>query len=175
MAFVPYCENRVTSVQPPADSLLLPYYQQANLVDSFNLKLAPGDTHDITQLAQAVIGHPAPWFKALLALRDKSVALLGIKTSSQLRAESGEIAGEKIDFFSVLRVSEHEIILGEDDSHLDFRLSILRRKGAVSDELIATTVVHCHNLLGRSYLRVIKPFHKLVVKENLRQSRQWLQ
>jgi len=30
-----------------------------------------------------------------------------------------------------------------------------------------STVVHCHNLLGRTYLRVIAPFHRLVVKASL--------
>jgi hypothetical protein len=35
------------------------------------------------------------------------------------------------------------------------------------DEVVLTTVVHCHNLLGRIYLRVISPFHYLVARSNL--------
>jgi hypothetical protein len=33
--------------------------------------------------------------------------------------------------------------------------------------VVLTTVVHCHNLFGRIYLRVISPFHRLVVRSNL--------
>ncbi|MEO7642897.1 MAG: DUF2867 domain-containing protein, partial [Ramlibacter sp.] len=68
----------------------------------------------------------------------------------------------------------HEIILGEDDSHLDFRVSVLVRPvpgeadGAV--QVVVSTVVHCHNLLGRSYLTLITPFHRQVVQAGLRRA-----
>jgi hypothetical protein len=45
---------------------------------------------------------------------------------------------------------------------------LLRSLGDVrNDEAVLTTVVHCHNLLGRVYLGVISPFHRLVVRSNL--------
>jgi hypothetical protein len=37
-------------------------------------------------------------------------------------------------------------------------------------ELVSTTVVHCHNMTGRAYLAVIKPFHHLIVRSNLRRT-----
>jgi hypothetical protein len=175
MALFPSCEGRIKSAKPSVDSQLTPYYQRANLVDAFTLKLLPEDTRDINALAQAVLGHPAPWFKALLALRDKGAASFGLKTTRTLRAEIDGQQAEKIDFFRVLSRSEREIIFGEDDDHLDFRLSIFRREGPNGDELVATTVVHCHNLLGHAYLAAIKPFHILVVRASLHRSRKWLQ
>ena len=64
-------------------------------------------------------------------------------------------------------------MLGEDDRHLDFRASLLLRpcEAESGTELVATTVVHCHNVLGRAYLMVIRPFHHLVVRSNLRRAR----
>ena len=50
-----------------------------------------------------------------------------------------------------------------DDSHLDFRLSILRQVGPSGPMLIATTAVRTHNRLGRLFLRVIHPFHIFIV------------
>jgi Protein of unknown function (DUF2867) len=64
---------------------------------------------------------------------------------------------------------DRELILGEDDRHLDFRLSLLlrARPDGSGDELVATTVVRCHNALGRMYLALIAQFHRLVVITNL--------
>jgi len=63
--------------------------------------------------------------------------------------------------------------LGEDDKHLDFRLSVLRSPDlspTLGGQLTVSTVVHCHNLLGRAYILVIAPFHRLVVKASLRRA-----
>ena len=36
--------------------------------------------------------------------------------------------------------------------------------------LTLSTVVHCHNRLGRVYLFVIAPFHRLIVRSGLRRA-----
>jgi hypothetical protein len=72
-----------------------------------------------------------------------------------------------VDFFPVQWESNDEIVLGEDDRHLDFRLSLLRRNSPTGTQLIATTVVHSHNAFGLTYLNVIRPFHHLVIRTNL--------
>jgi hypothetical protein len=33
--------------------------------------------------------------------------------------------------------------------------------------MVTTTVVHCHGLLGKDYIIIIKPFHVLIVKYSL--------
>ena len=70
----------------------------------------------------------------------------------------------------MLERSDRGLILGEDDRHLDFKVSVLLRPafGQERDELVTTTVVHCHNLLGRSYLALIRPVRHQVVQANLR-------
>ena len=76
-------------------------------------------------------------------------------------------------FFKVYSKSDTEIILGEDDKHLDFRLSVLRTPDlspTLGGQLTVSTVVHCHNLLGRIYILVIAPFHRRVVKASLRRA-----
>jgi hypothetical protein len=35
---------------------------------------------------------------------------------------------------------------------------------------VATTVVHCHNTLGRVYLAVIAPFHRRIVRSALQRA-----
>lgn len=36
-------------------------------------------------------------------------------------------------------------------------------------ELVVVTVVHCHNRLGRAYLALIAPFHRVIAQANLEQ------
>ena len=73
-----------------------------------------------------------------------------------------------IGYFPLLSKSAGELVVGEDDRHLDFRVAILLRTGAAAGrELVVVTVVHCHNRLGRTYLAVIAPFHCAIAQANL--------
>lgn len=76
---------------------------------------------------------------------------------------------EHIDFFGVLSKSRDEIVLGEDDRHLDFRALLLipPRRDGEGAELVATTVVRCHNLVGKDHLFAIAPFHRQVFRSHL--------
>lgn len=119
---------------------------------------------------------PAALISTLLMMRDAAVCGLGLKTTLALQQEARTQPEKYVAFFRVQSRSASEIVMGEDDHHLDFRLSLLLRAlpGGAGHQLVATTVVHCHNLLGRSYLTAIRPFHGLVVRSNLRRSAQWV-
>lgn len=105
-----------------------------------------------------------------MRVRDTVMKRFGVKTSTAIRSAHPGDGADRIDFFPVLSRSSHEVIVGENDRHLDFRTSILLREGAAGDldAVIATTVVHCHNPLGHLYLTVIRPFHVLIVRAYLR-------
>ena len=89
----------------------------------------------------------------------------GVKTSGEVRASRAD--NGRVDFFPVQWESNDEIVLGEDDRHLDFRLSLLRRNSPTGTQLVATTVVRSHNAFGLTYLNLIRPFHHLVVRAHL--------
>jgi len=69
--------------------------------------------------------------------------------------------GECVGLFNVLAKTGSKVILGEDDKHLDFRVSLFLDKQ--SNTLTVSTVVKIHNWLGRLYFLPVKPFHKLIV------------
>lgn len=159
------------AITPPPESALAATYAGAELVDAYAIALAAGATRDITVLARAILAHPAPWVRGLMRVRDGIMGRLGVKTSARIMAENRSAPHrERIDFFPVISRSARELVVGENDRHLDFRTSVLVRAGdgAAPDMVIATTVVHCHNRLGRAYLTVIGPFHVLIVKAYLR-------
>lgn len=110
------------------------------------------------------MGQPGPIFRSALIVRDAVMRRFGVKTSEHLRADLARRNADRIDFFPVLSRSSTEIILGEDDRHLGFRVSLLLREAEGSRELVATTFVHCHGPLGRAYLATIMLGHVMVVR-----------
>jgi len=101
------------------------------------------------------------------------VACFGLKTAKHLATLSQDADSKRISFFKVYSTSKTEIVLGEDDKHLDFRVSVLcsdERSPEIGQQLILSTVVNCHNLLGRTYILIIAPFHRMVVKASLRRA-----
>jgi hypothetical protein len=165
----PQSPRATRKVPFPAESYIARLAADANLADSYAITLPPDATADIDALASAALNRPPSWLRALMAIRDTAVARLGLKTSRRIRTQAGT---DRIGFFPVHARSERELVLGEDDKHLDFRVSVLRRPCPGGDELVMSTVAHCNNRLGRCYLAVILPFHKLVVRASLRRAAQ---
>ena len=109
------------------DSLIADLYAGADLLDAYAIALPPDIFDDIGHLANAALARPALWFRGLIRLRDLAVAGFGVKTSRQLRAEARAASGDHIDFFPVRSRSKRELIVGEEDRHLDFKSSLLLR------------------------------------------------
>ena len=156
---------RVRRTTPPPESIVAGWYENASLLDSYSTDLSSSTQYSMRVLAARTVGDPPAWIKALVAVRDAMVAPFGVKTSGEVRASRAD--NERVDFFPVQWEGRDEIVLGADDRHLDFRLSLLRRLSPTGTLLIATTVVHSHNALGFTYLNAIRPFHHFVVRANL--------
>jgi len=159
------CKARVRRTTPPPESVVAGWYENASLLDSYSIDLSSSKQHSMRVLAIRTVGDPPAWIKALVAVRDAMMTPFGVKTSGEVRASRPD--NERVDFFPVQWEGNDEIVLGEDDRHLDFRLSLLRRNSPTGTQLIATTVVHSHNAFGLTYLNVIRPFHHLVVRAHL--------
>lgn len=159
---------QIRTMMPPASCAVASWYPGADLVDAFAVTLPGPRPHHLSRLAQAAFSNPPPWIKAAMTLRDAAVRLFGVRTSGEIRARLKSDGRDRIDFFPVLSRSEREIVIGEDDRHLDFRLSLLLSKRPDGQEdLVATTVVRCRNRLGRAYLAAIMPGHILVIRSSL--------
>jgi hypothetical protein len=136
----------------------------AQFADTF--RIATGNaTLNARQAAERMLGQQPSWIAALMKLRNAIVAPLGLKTPSHAKT----IAVNSIGAFPVITETPDRVVAGFDDKHLDFRV-IVDVSGVSPDrEVTATTLVLTHNLLGRVYLAVIMPFHRLIVPAMLRQ------
>jgi hypothetical protein len=144
------------------DPSLFPVLPGHTYADSYMIRVARA--LDARGAAEAAFAHPPTWIARLLALRNLLVKPLGLKSAG----DSAVFADDEIGRFPVVSESDERIVLGFNDKHLDFRIVVDCRRSASATWVIASTLVKTHNLLGRTYLRLIMPFHHAVVKAVLR-------
>lgn len=160
------------AVALPPSSSVSALYARTDLADAFAIRLPAGASSDPETLARFIFAQQPRWVGRLMGLRDLLVARLGLKTATQLQdpARAGHHA--HVGIFRIYETRSHEIVLGDDDKHLDFRLSVLHEPlpGAGACRVVLSTVVHCHNRLGRLYILLIAPFHRAIVQATLRRA-----
>lgn len=120
----------------------------------------------------AIFGHHPFWLKALLLTRNRAAAIFGLavpSASSILKPKQKDRynIGECIGPWPIFELQENELIVGRDNSHLDFRLSVLKAKADDGHCLTVTTICNVHNIYGKLYLGAIVPFHKWGIKRLL--------
>jgi hypothetical protein len=153
---------KVEAVAPGVETGVL--LAGADFADAFRITIA-GRTLDARQAAERMMGRSPRWVERLLAIRNALVAPFGLKTS-----EAGEsTTGDAIGIFPVLSQTPDRLVAGFDDHHLDFRVVVDVSACGDAQQVTATTLVRTNNWLGRVYLAVILPFHRLVVRALLRQ------
>lgn len=165
--------HQVRLVPLPPECGIADTYPTLNLSDSYAIELPTGASTDPEQLARFLFANQPRWVWGLMALRDTLVSMFGLKTVKQLSLIEGAGGPGRVGIFKVYAKSAAEIVLGEDDKHLDFRVSVLCPGQPVPDaqrQLIVSTVVHCHNRLGRFYILLIAPFHRMIMQASLRRA-----
>lgn len=114
----------------------------------------------------AALFHSTPaWFDSLAKMRDRLVSVFGLKLSAgdpKLLVPPYR-EDQEIGFFRILQLAEREVILGNDDIHLNFRTSLLVTNEAEGARLSVSTAVSTKNLLGKAYFGIVKHVHRLIV------------
>lgn len=83
---------------------------------------------------EAFVGPGPRWVEGLFALRNRIVSVFGFKTPAargkNAAGHGGKWeSGERVGIFEVLARSTDEIVLGDNDRHLDLRVSLLVERG----------------------------------------------
>jgi Protein of unknown function (DUF2867) len=152
----------IREIKPDADPG--PWLAGAQFVDAYRIDFGGGGL-DAREAATRMFARPPHWINALVNLRNLAVAPFGLKTSG-----AGErTAGGMIGIFPIVSETPARLVAGFNDSHLDFRVLVDVAPAGAGQQVTATTLVRTHNWLGRTYLALIMPFHRLVVRSLLRQ------
>lgn len=177
----------VEMVPIPAGSLVASVARSGGFTDyadAFRACVDPSRYPDVDAFARGFLDQkPPPWIVAAMRARDSIVGtLFGLKTSNDVAVgDRANLAGEpeasvplalvpgvRRGIFRILERTPDEILLGEDDRHLDFRLSLLHER--IGDDAFVTvsTVVRFHNALGRAYFLPVRPVHERIVPAMMR-------
>jgi hypothetical protein len=141
-----------------------PLLSGAQFIDAYRIAV-DGTALDARKAAEKMFARRQRWVEALLRLRNLMVAPFGLKKSGEGDRTSHGMVG----MFPILSETPERLVAGFNDSHLDFRVVVDVAAHAGGQEVTTTTLVRTHNWLGRTYLAVIMPFHRLVVAAMLRQ------
>ena len=164
--------HRVTPVSLPSESRIVHAYSSTDYADAYSVELPTGASTDPELLARFIFEQPSPVASFLLKIRDVLVGGFGLKTAKHMSLNA-ENDVTRIAIFRIYSVSQAEIILGEDDKHLDFRVSVLcsdQQPQEGNRRVTLSTVVHYNNCFGHLYFFVIAPFHRLLVQSGLRRA-----
>jgi hypothetical protein len=136
----------------------------AQFADAFRIEI-DDRALDARHAAERMLARQPRWIQFLTRLRNILVTPFGLKTSGASRTAPREMIG----IFPIVSETPDRLVAGFNDKHLDFRLVVDVATSGAARNVTATTLVKTHNQLGRTYLAIILPFHRLVVRTLLRQ------
>ncbi|MFZ6655587.1 DUF2867 domain-containing protein [Undibacterium sp. TJN19] len=159
----------------PQQSVLMPevvhaaYYRDSYRVEPAHRELTVSDAF------HAIFMHRPTWMKFIMLGRNYLVSLFGVVVPAKAeimhpRMRSDYQVGEKIGAWPIFYLSSEELVAGRDNSHLDFRLSIVRVEEGQAISIVVSTVCLVHNWFGRGYTQLIRPFHRWGVKYLIRRA-----
>jgi hypothetical protein len=123
-----------------------------------------------------LMAHTPAWMNALMQLRNNVVRFVGLKHLGDMRLkEPAKLAsayrvGDRMGLFSLLAQRPDEVLMHDDDKHLRVQVSLFKRTENGQPMVFISTVVHIHNSLGRVYMAVVGPVHRLIAPPMLKQA-----
>ncbi len=170
---------KIIKAEIPKNSSLYPNRSSYNYSDSYEgIINDKNNIIGIVDVAKAFLQLGPKWIDYLLTLRNKIVSVFGLKTTNDINETKHSNSykfepGEQVGIFKVFSKTNNEIILGEDDKHLNFRVSLFLKESD-DNKLIKivtiTTIVIYNNWFGKLYFFPVKPFHKIIVRVTMKQN-----
>lgn len=168
---------KITEVKISKAYLIAQLSTKIDYADSFQLK-----THLLKNVPKpkdclvAFFKSFSPFLTKLIITREIIAKKLGLKTENKITNNQrnklidefeGNI-GDSIAIFEVLHKNDTELLTGQTDKHLDFKLSFICYKENEDKIVELATTVKFHNLLGKIYFFFVKPFHRYFMKRILK-------
>lgn len=138
---------------------LIDKHPQVDYIDTYCKTVISANKLDPKDIMVSFFTSLPWWINWLLKLRDIIV--------KPFRLREGSFDGHIQK--SIRLQNDNEAIYEMADSHLNFSVSIrCCEKGNNTQEVCMTTSVTFNNRVGKIYFTIIKPFHKVIVKYQLK-------
>jgi len=165
----------VQKVPVPGRVLEAGLLKRINYADAYCVYLPAKNLEELAAVGREIFGVFPAWVRVLLAIRDLMVKPFGLRTKKDFMTDKigQELkVGNRLGAFTILAYDEHEIVLGENDSHLDFRVSLLRHDQETGGEghpgIVLTTVVQFNDWRGHLYFLPVRFGHRLIIPSIMR-------
>lgn len=178
----------VMEVPPYLTGLAQRALPRLDFADAFAISLPLEANLDFTHVA--IVGWQAcpGWVHRAMQIRDALVGRVGLKTGLKtgpmtvkpveadalINLEGDEMERALRALNPQFSADGDEMLVGMDDMHLDFRVSLLRQRDASATRFTVTTLVQFRNWLGRAYFVPVGIGHKWVVRAMMRALRERL-
>ena len=139
----------------PENSLIRNKFGEVDYCDAYQIKKET--ERNATEISNEIMKLPN-WALILFKFRNLVVGIFGLKTDKNTPKPD--------TFFTVIEQNDSEIVMGEVDKHLDFKVSVM--KNNLENTISLTTIVHFNNAWGRIYFFPVKPFHKILIRALLK-------
>lgn len=137
--------------------------QLLSTIDFVDAFATTNHINSIEEITNLVFNTTPRWVDSLFTIRNKIAGLFGLNTKAPDDYNEHFEIGGYVKFFKIFNLSDTEIILGADDSHLHFRALIMNDQSD-SFNIKVITLVEYQNYKGKIYMGIIKPFHRQIVK-----------
>jgi hypothetical protein len=147
----------------PVETLIMKNMESVDYYDSYMLKKQTTDSIEI--ITKNILTLPQ-WINLALRIRYYLIVKpLGLSTGRfDNITENPEENSEPVP---IIEKNENEIVMGSDDRHLYYRISVMKKGIEQESEIYLNTIVRFNNIWGKIYFLPVKLGHKLVVKSLL--------
>ena len=140
------------------------HLSEIHFIDTFS---TTNHTNTIEEISNLIFNTPPKWITILFKIRNRIITGIGLKSEIPTTDNEKNKSKNPVSSFKNFYTSENEIVIGANDSHLDFR-AVIRNNKADRFNIKIITLVKYNNTMGKVYMFIIKPFHKMVVKRMVR-------
>jgi hypothetical protein len=148
----------------PESSIILKNFGKVDYCDSYQVSKNTED--NIDKITTDFFCFPK-WVDFLLRFRNLIVGVFRLKNEYEKCVSDYYPIGSKAVMFTVIDRNDHEIVMAENDKHLNFRLSVQFERTETQTFININTIVKFNNLFGKLYFFPVKPFHKIIIKSLL--------
>lgn len=165
---------KIIKTKIPENSLAEKSFKHFDYYDAYSCVFATEEEISVNDVVQAFFNSSSKVGAMLMRLRNFIVKPFGLKTSNikneQVQHNDFSVQpGKVIGLFKIFVVTSNEVLAGEDDRHLNFRISFyLEEKSIYLYKFTLSTTVLMNNLWGKIYFFPVKFFHKWIVRSMMK-------
>ena len=160
-------ENVLTRIykikELPEETLIAKNMASVDYYDSYMIKKKTDDSID--KITRKILTLPG-WINFALRIRYYLIVKpFGLSTGRfDDKTENSEENSEPVP---VIEKNENEIVMGSEDKHLYYRISVMKKEIEQGSEIYLNTIVRFKNIWGKLYFLPVRLGNKLVVKSLL--------